>query len=173
MRYGEIVKAVNEILAQYDAPLTLRQVYYRLVAKALIPNTVTSYKTLSRLLVKARERGEVDDARIEDRSRQVLGAGDWGCGDFDAFIGYHVDRLKSSWQYWTRPLWENQPRNVVIALEKDALSRLFVDVADGFRVRVFPTRGYGSYTYVKGMAGSMGPNTDKPTIVLYFGDRLA
>ena len=73
MRYGEIVKAVNEILAQYNAPLTLRQVYYRLVAKALIPNTVTSYKTLSRLLVKARERGEVDDAerRRQERTDQL------------------------------------------------------------------------------------------------------
>jgi len=170
MKYKEIVKAVNEILAQYTMPLTLRQIYYRLVAKLLIPNTVTSYKTLSKLLVKAREQGEVDDTRIEDRSRQVLGVGDWGYEDFDTFLDDQVNRLKNSWQYWTRPLWKSQPKNVIIALEKDALSTLFTDVADNFYVHVFPTKGYGSYTYVKGMARRMNSNSDKPTIVLYFGD---
>jgi hypothetical protein len=170
MKYREIVKAVNEILAQYTMPLTLRQTYYRLVAKLLIPNTVTSYKTLSKLLVKAREQGEVDDTRIEDRSRQVLGVGDWGYKDFDTFLDNQINRLKNSWQYWARPLWKNQPKNVIIALEKDALSRLFVDVAENFNIHVFPTRGYGSYTYIKGMAGRMNSNSDKPTIILYFGD---
>jgi len=169
MKYGEIVKSVNKVLAQYDMPLTLRQVYYRLVAKLLIPNTVTAYKTLSKLLVKARERGEVDDTRIEDRSRQVLGIGDWGYEDFESFLDNQIKTLKDSWQYWARELWKNQPRNMLVALEKDALSRLFVDVADGFHVHVFPTRGYGSYTYVKNMAGRMSSN-EKPTVVLYFGD---
>ena len=170
MKYGEIVKAVNEVLAQYTMPLTLRQVYYRLVAKLLIPNTVTAYKTLSRLLVKARERGEVDDTRIEDRSRQVLGVGDWGREDFDSFLNSQIEHLKDSWQYWTRKLWKNQPRNVLVAVEKDALSRLFIDVADKFHIHVFPTKGYGSYTYVKNMATRMNSNSEKPTIVLYFGD---
>jgi len=171
VKYAEIVKSTNEVLAQYDMPLTLRQVYYRLVAKLLIPNTVTSYKTLSKLLVKARERGEVDGTRIEDRSRQVLGIGDWGYEDFDTFLDRQIKSLKDSWQYWARELWKNQPRNVLVALEKDALSRLFVDVADNFHVHVFPTRGYGSYTYVKNMAGRiLNSNSAKPTIVLYFGD---
>lgn len=170
MKYEEIVKAVNEILAQYDMPLTLRQVYYRLVTKLLIPNTVTAYKTLSKLLVKARERGEVDDTRIEDRSRQVLGMGDWGYEDFDTFLDNQIKNIQNSWRCWTRELWKNQPRNVLIALEKDALSRLFVDVANDFHTYVFPTKGYGSYTYVKNMAGRMNSNHEKPTIVLYFGD---
>jgi hypothetical protein len=149
-------------------PLTLRQIFYRLVSKLVIPNTVTSYKTLSKILVKARERGEVDDTRIEDRSRQILGIGDWGYRDFDSFLAERIQRLKESWQYWTRPLWQNQPQNVIIALEKDALSRLFTDVADSFRIHVYPTRGYGSYTYIKLMALKM--NGQKPTTVLYFGD---
>jgi hypothetical protein len=149
-------------------PLTLRQIFYRLVSKLIIPNTVTSYKTLSKILVKARERGDVDDTMIEDRSRQILGIGDWGYDDFDSFLEERIERLKESWQYWTRPLWQNQPRNVIIALEKDALSRLFADVADSFRIHVYPTRGYGSYTYIKQMAQKM--NGEKPTMVLYFGD---
>jgi hypothetical protein len=168
MRYETIVSEVNQILQQYTMPLTLRQIFYRLVSKLVIPNTVTSYKTLSKTLVKAREQGEVDDTRIEDRSRQILGVGDWGYEDFDTFLDDQIKRLKESWQYWTRPLWQNQPQKVLIALEKDALSRLFTDIADDYHVKVYPTRGYGSYTYVKNMAQLM--NGEKPTIVLYFGD---
>jgi hypothetical protein len=168
MRYQTIVNEVNQILQQYTIPLTLRQIFYRLVSKLVIPNTVASYKTLSKILVKARERGDVDDTRIEDRSRQILGIGDWGYNDFNSFLEEQIERLKESWQYWTRPLWQNQPQNIMIALEKDALSRLFTDVADSFHVHVYPTRGYGSYTYIKQMAQKM--NGEKPTIVLYFGD---
>ena len=168
MNYAEIVKAVNAVLQQYTMPLTLRQIYYRLVAKLLIPNTVTCYKQLSHMLVKARERGEVDDSRIEDRSRNVLGTGDFGYEDFDNFLKGRAERFKDSWEYWTRTLWDNQQYDVLIALEKDALSRIFVDIADRFRVKVFPTRGYGSYTYVKNMAGYM--NKTRSTIVLYYGD---
>jgi len=168
MNYAEIVKAVNEVLAQYTMPLTLRQIYYRLVAKLLIPNTVSSYKQLSKMLVKARERDEIDDSRIEDRSRNVLGTGDFGYEDFDNFLKERVERFMDSWEYWTRTLWNNQQYDVIIAVEKDALSRLFVDIADRFRVKVFPTRGYGSYTYVKNMAKNM--NKTRSTIILYYGD---
>jgi len=168
MRFEQIVSEVNAILAQYTMRLTLRQIFYRLVSKLVIPNTVSSYKRLSRILVRAREEGLVDERRIEDRSRQVLGVGDFGYDDFDSFLDERIQRLKDSWKYWFRPLWETQPRKVLIALEKDALSRLFTDVADKYNVNVFPTRGYGSYTYVRQMAGRL--DGEKPNVVLYFGD---
>jgi len=61
MKYVELIDAVNDILAGYDMQLTLRQVYYRLVARGLIPNTRSNYNQLSSQLVKARENGEADD----------------------------------------------------------------------------------------------------------------
>lgn len=185
MKYGEIVKAVNDVLAQYTMPLTLRQIYYRLVAKLLIPNTVTAYKTLSKLMVKARERGKIDSTRIEDRSRQSLGPlvpllllplarrtlyiqGDWGYDNPDVFLNERIEVLRECWKFYTKSLWETQPKEVLILLEKDALSRLFLDVATKFRVWVYPTRGYASYTYVQNIADRM--SEVKENIVLYFGD---
>lgn len=169
MRYEDIIREVNKILDQYDMPLTLRQLFYRLVAQLIIPNTITSYKTLSKWMVKAREQGDVDDRRIEDRSRQVLGVGDWGYEDVESFLNDRIKSLQESWQYWARSLWETQPLQVLVALEKDALSRLFTDVTDRFHIHVFPTRGYGSYAYVKDMAERI-VSEGKPAIVLYFGD---
>lgn len=168
MNYKELISAVNEILSQYTMKLTLRQIYYRLVSKNLIPNTKSSYKGLSKQLVKAREKGDVDDRRIEDRSRKVQGYGDWGYDDLGKFIEDQVDNLKDSWESFTRRQWDDQPKKVIVALEKDALSRLFTDVANGFRIQVYATRGYSSYTFVNDMAGDLAD--DKENVILYFGD---
>jgi len=168
MKYAELVKAVNGILAEYSMPLTLRQVYYRLVAKNLIANTKTSYKGLSSQLVKAREDGDVDDSKIEDRSRKVQGYGDYGYSSVQQFIDSKIAQFQKAWENFSMPIWEGQQNYVLIALEKDALSRLFVDVANRFRVKVFATRGYGSYTFVKDMAGDLDPS--KTNVILYFGD---
>ena len=69
------------------------------------------------------------------------------------------------------PMWEDQAYNVVVSLEKDALSRLMSDVANRYSVRTFPTRGYPSFTYVQRMASYIRNRLKgKPTVVLYFGD---
>ena len=52
MKYAQVVKAVNEVLNSYSITMTLRQIYYRLVSKYAYPNTKSSYKNLSRQLVK-------------------------------------------------------------------------------------------------------------------------
>jgi hypothetical protein len=54
--YEQIVEEALEVFKQYDSALTLRQLYYRLVSKRLIPNTINSYKRLSRIMVKAASR---------------------------------------------------------------------------------------------------------------------
>lgn len=168
MKYQELIKAINQILSEYTMKLTLRQVYYRLVAKNLIPNTKSSYKGLSKQLVIAREKRHVSDYKIEDRSRKVQGYGDYGYTTIEGFIESAIEDLKDSWSNFVRKQWVNQEVKVFLALEKDALSRLFVETADNYRVQVYATRGYGSYTFVNDMAKDL--SHDKENIILYFGD---
>lgn len=169
--YSEVVKASLEVFKQYDTSITLRQLYYRLVSRHLIPNTINSYKRLSRLLVKARETGDVPVNCLEDRSRRVLGRGDSGYTSAEDYLRSKLDSLHDSWKGYSMPMWEDQPRNMIISLEKDALSRLVSRVATGYSVRTFPTRGYPSFSFVRQMAGYIeGRLGGKHTIVLYFGD---
>lgn len=168
MKYSELIKAVNEILGSYAVRMTLRQIYYRLVSKYGYPNTKSSYKSLSRQLVKAREDGDVDDYKIEDRSRKAQGTGDFGFETIEEFMKDQIESLKDCHQYWTRKMWISQKVKVILALEKDALSRLFVDIASRFRVKVYATKGYGSYTFLKDLAEDL--DTEKETVILYFGD---
>jgi hypothetical protein len=169
--YEEIVEASIQIFQQYDTAITLRQLYYRLVSKLLIPNTVNSYKRLSRLMVRAREVGDVPINCLEDRSRRVLGRGDIGYNSAEDYLKQKLESLQDSWKSFTMPMWDDQPRNVLISLEKDALSRLVSRIANRYSVKTFPTRGYPSFSYVQDMShyvsNKMG---EKHTIILYFGD---
>ena len=169
--YDGIVEAALDIFQQYDTAITLRQLYYRLVSRLLIPNTINSYKRLSRIMVKAREEGDVPINCLEDRSRRVIGRGDYGYESAEEYLKKKISSLQDSWKSFTMPMWDEQPRNVMICLEKDALSRLVSREANRFSVRTFPTRGYPSFSYVQEMSRYITNQLGgKPTVVLYFGD---
>jgi len=169
--YDEIVEAALDIFQQYDTSITLRQLYYRLVSRLLIPNTINSYKRLSRIMVKAREQGDVPLNCIEDRSRRVLGRGDYGYESAEEYLKKRISSLQDSWKKFSMPMWDDQPRNLMICLEKDALSRIVSREANRFSVRTFPTRGYPSFSYVQEMSRYITNQLGgKPTVVLYFGD---
>lgn len=169
--YEEIVNSALEVFEQYDTALTLRQLYYRLVSKHLFPNTINSYKRLSRLMVKAREQGDVPLNCLEDRSRRILGRGDIGYTSAEEFLKKRISALRESYKEFRMPMWGEQPNYILVSLEKDALSRLVSEVANQYSVRTFPTRGYPSFTYVQRMSSYMRNRLKgKPTIVLYFGD---
>ena len=169
--YDEIVDAALDIFQQYDTAITLRQLYYRLVSRLLIPNTINSYKRLSRVMVKAREDGDVPVNCLEDRSRRGLGRGDIGYNSAEEYLKKKITTLQDSWKSFTMPMWDDQPKNVMISLEKDALSRLVSREANRFSVRTFPTRGYPSFSFVQEMSRYITHQLGgKPTVVLYFGD---
>ncbi len=169
--YEEVVEAALEVFEQYDTALTLRQLYYRLVSRHLFPNTINSYKRLSRLMVKARETRDVPVNCLEDRSRRILGRGDAGVISAEEFLKKRIASLRESYKEFRLPMWVDQPNYILVSLEKDALSRLVGDIANQYSVRTFPTRGYPSFTYVQRMASYMRNRlSGKPTVVLYFGD---
>ena len=69
------IALVNSILDDYYAQgydLSLRQLYYQLVARGYIENSTQSYKKLGSLVNNARLAGEVDWNMIVDRSRAQI-----------------------------------------------------------------------------------------------------
>lgn len=94
MKYKDVVSYVNDILSEYELNLTLRQIFYRLVANYNYPNTNSKYNQLSKQLVKARMKGDVDETRIEDRSRQFIGK-DYGYSSPESFVSDQIDEFLS------------------------------------------------------------------------------
>ena len=168
MNYNETVAAVNQVISQYRIPLTLRQIYYRLVAAGRIPNRRSSYNGLSAQLVTARERGEVDENRIVDRSRSVIDrAFDSPQDFFDAAISTCENRF-------FRRFWTTQETYVEAWVEKDALSQVLAGAVEGLNTIVAPSRGYSSFSYIKQALGRFDNNRGETNadrvVILYLGD---
>jgi len=144
---GIIIPKVNELLGSFAYRPTLRQIFYRLVAALLIPNTEVTYKGLSRATVLAREEETIDPLAFQDRVRTSQG-GDYGFDSPDRFIDYMLNQLRDSPEEYTRPLWTTQQTMPIIWLEKDALFTPVTEIADRHRVKVYAARGYSSFTAV-------------------------
>jgi len=145
----------------------LRQIFYRLVADHGYSNTTSKYNQLSKQLVKARQRGDIDEKRIEDRSRQFLGA-DYGWNSSEDFVSNRFEWFLDSHLDYARKMWTSQPEFVIVWIEKDALSKVVSTIAEKYNVITCPSRGYASYTYIK-EALKMLPQ-DKEITILHFAD---
>jgi len=102
--HGMVIPRVQEILEGYNYRPTLRQVFYRLVAELLIPNTENAYKGLSRATVQAREEGLIDSLAFQDRVRTYEG-GDEGFESPDEFMWLLERQLRDAGSNYSRPMW--------------------------------------------------------------------
>src|SRR5262245_30025664 len=76
----ELIAQANTIINEYTEQgfiLTLRQLYYQMVARDILPNKTQSYKRLGSVLNDARYAGLVDWSALEDRTRNLKGQGHW------------------------------------------------------------------------------------------------
>ena len=96
---GALIHTAAEILSQHH-PMTVRQVYYRLVSRQVIENTRSGYQSVSKALVAARREGLIPWAHIEDGLRRLRCAPMWsGLPDFAV--------TAAGW--YRRDVWESQP----------------------------------------------------------------
>jgi len=144
---GTIIPKVKELLDSFSYRPTLRQIFYRLVAALLIANTETTYKSLSRATVLAREEATIDPLCFQDRVRTHTN-GDYGYLSPDEFVDDRLDQLRDSPDDYTRPMWTTQQTMPIIWLEKDALFTPITEIASRYRVKVYAARGYSSFTSV-------------------------
>lgn len=134
----ELIERVNSIIAEYDAQgyeLTLRQVYYQLVARGFILNNERSYKNLGELINNGRLAGLIDWYAIVDRTRNLRNNSHWDNPSEvidSARYSYMLDR------------WEDQPNYVEVWVEKDALIGIVSQVCKKLDVPHFSCRGYTS-----------------------------
>jgi len=149
-------------------PLTLRQVYYQLVAAQVIPNTRAEYQRLSRVLTQARLEGSVPWEAIEDRVRQHLKSGGWP--DAESFVDVSRSRFLEGYR---RDLLQGQPHALEVWVEKDALSRICHEVAFDYCVPLIVARGFSSISYVhecrRRVLAALEEGKESLEI-LYFGD---
>jgi len=163
-----LIAKTNDVLAKYGSQVTLRQIYYRLIAAGVIENRQSQYQALSKALVAGRKMRKISRDALEDRTRKMK------CGDSDYetpeqfFKGWH-DTYKRCASLYTYPKWRDQPQRVQIWVEKQALERIFEEICDEYGVYLGVCRGYPSFTFLD-QANRLIRAEGKPVHVLYFGD---
>lgn len=161
-----LISRINSILAEYQAQgfrLSLRQLYYQLVARDMIPNTVRSYKNTGNLVSEARLAGLVDWAMIEDRGRETVGNSHWDTP---------ADILRSAAYSFKIDKWVDQACHVEVMVEKDALSGVLEPVCRELDISITANKGYSSSStmYEIGKRLTLLADEGKRICVLYLGD---
>ena len=161
-----LIDKINDVIRNYmlqGYSLTLRQVYYQLVARAMIENNEKSYKNIGNLISDARLAGLIDWNAIEDRTRNMRGNSHWSSpGQIidSAAYSYHLDH------------WEGQENYVEVWVEKDALIGIVGQICGQLDVNFFSCRGYVSQSEMWSAAQRLKRRQDQGqnVVLLHLGD---
>jgi hypothetical protein len=144
----------KRVLSEYDGQITVRQLYYRLVAGQVIGNSLNEYKNLDGHLTKWRKAGDLDPAAFCDLTREPMIPNAWmDLSDFFATVR----------EAYRRDPWQGQDRRPEIWCEKQALATVFEPICRAYGVAFQVCRGYVSKSLLVAAA-------ERTKHILYFGD---
>ena len=155
----KLIEASVAILAE-QSPMTIRQLFYRLVTLVFLKNNRAAYERVSSVMTKARGDGRVAWNLIVDRSRP-----DYSPYVFEDAAKYCDSVLKM----YRKNYWHIQPNHVEVWVEKDAIMGSIENLTDELGITVRPTRGFSSTTKVHEIA-TLFSTINKPITVFYLGD---
>lgn len=158
------IQDILEELHDYK-PLTLRQLYYQLIAKEYIDNNKSQYTMLSLFIKWARLKGHISWGDIEDRVR-VFNR-NYGFPNKESFVNYE---LRNIFKGYDRDVMQSQDKYIEVWIEKDALSRVFQDVLWIYNIPLVVCRGFSSVSFLKDFVDRLEKNRKKEPVLLYFGD---
>lgn len=161
----DLIELVNQVVDEYSArgyELTLRQVYYQLVARGYIPNNERSYKNVGSLINDGRLAGLIDWHSVTDRTRNLRKAGHWE---------NPADVIASARYSYNLDKWKGQPNYVEVWVEKDALVDIVGQACDPLDTPYFSCRGYTSQSEMWSAAQRFIRQDDREKrIIIHLGD---
>lgn len=148
------------IVRSYDTSVTLRQLFYRLVADQTLPNTRSYYQSLSSCTAEARREGSFPD--LLDRTSRIEEPGTF-TGPDEALTWlindmYRLDRTEGQeWQVW-------------LGVEKAGISaQLDAWFTEPLGIPHVALGGYPSQTLCDQVARRIGRDV-RPSVLIYAGD---
>lgn len=173
----DLLAKVQVVLARYASQgydLSLRQLYYQLVAADLLPqiwadpatgstNNERAYKNLGNLVSDARLAGLIDWDAIKDRGREMIQNPHWKNPRYF---------LESVIPQFAIRKWDDQPSYVEVMVEKQALEGVLEPVCDELDIPFTANKGYSSssamYECGKRFEEKLGDG--KVCYIIYLGD---
>jgi hypothetical protein len=157
---------VNAIIDEYATQgltMSVRQLYYQLVARDVIPNQPREYDKLGALVSDGRVAGLISWTAIEDRNRGLVSRRSYD---------HPYEVLRESPDHFRRDLWLDQPWRPLVLVEKVALEGVISGICHELRVDFMATRGYNSQSETWRLGRRLGRYVRKGQrpIVLHLGD---
>jgi len=156
--WGSVLHNAATLVRSYDTGVTLRQLFYRLVADGTLPNTSTVYKHLSATTAEARRRGAFPD--LVDLTRTIHRP--LGFKGPEEAMGY-LDVV------YRRDRTEYMERSIYLGVEK---AGLVAQLEAWFGERGLPVlalSGFASESYARQVVHDVRM-WRRPAILLYAGD---
>jgi hypothetical protein len=163
--WARILPDAAQIVRGYSGDVTLRQLFYRLVASERLPNLQRAYQSLSSNTAEARRGdskwypgtfpGLMDRGRDIDRPltwESAANAADWLAGR------YREDRVAT------------QETAIYLGVEKNALRGLLWQWFSNLGLPIIALGGFASQTLVDQVFDDVREQGDKPSVLIYGGD---
>lgn len=162
----DLIDEMNGIIERYRQQgydLSLRQLYYQLVAAGLIENTERSYSRIGKTVTRARLGGLMDWDVIVDRNRSTEMVSTWDSPAEILHVAANTFRMD---------LWRNQEWHVEVMVEKDALSGILAPVCNQLCIRFTANKGYPSVSLLRlvGRRIARMREHNKRILILHLGD---
>jgi hypothetical protein len=163
-----LLTQVQAVLAEYSThlPLTIRQIFYRLVGVHGYAKTERAYKRLCRHLNDARRAQLVPMDDIRDDGGTIYEIEAWE--DADAFIDDCVDRAAG----FRLDRTVGQPSRLVVVCEAAGMAPQLARVANPYGIKVMSGGGFDSLTDKHNFANEIA-DEERPVEVLHIGDHDA
>jgi hypothetical protein len=155
--------AIHDVIED-DPPMTVRQVFYQLVARGVIEKTEEQYQgTVIRLMTEMRLDGSLPYSWIVDETRRVRIT-----KTYDSIR----NALEQTARFYRRSALAQAPDYIEIWCEKDALAGVLWDVTSEYDVPLMVSRGMPSLTFLHASAQAIrnAAERDKKTFIYQFGD---
>jgi hypothetical protein len=160
-----VIADVRRVLAEYDAhlPLTVRQIFYRLVGQYGYDKTERAYNRLAEYLVRARRAQLLPFSAIRDDG--TVGGGSTGWAGVEQFWR----SVRSAAENYERDRLAGQPVSIELWCEAAGMVPQLERVAAVYSVPVYSTGGFSSVTVTHEIA-ERALERDVPTVFLHVGD---
>lgn len=182
---ARLLDIVVDIINEYESDgydLSLRQLYYQMIAQDHFPdtwidekynrendlepdtkNTEKSYSRFGDLVGKGRMAGVIDWDMIKDRGREVIARSHWASP---------LDIMDDTITSYGQDLWATQPCYVEVMVEKQALEGVLIPACMKLDVRFTANKGYSSLSalYEAGQRFEREDSHGKRCAIVYLGD---
>lgn len=152
----------QKLLNEYSGTITLRQLFYLLVADGHLDLNETAYRKVKNLMINARKSGRVPPTTFSSNTRSI---DDSVYGDVEVY-------LRKCLQDYRIPRTFNQPNHIEVWVERDP-HRIFVQsLVQEYDIPVYVTGGYSSFSFVFESAKriEMSAQRSGSPRILYFSD---